>query len=165
MRDLSLFRATLGLPSSVNVLKPLKVRKPDSEIYFFLATGHVMESIEINSKKVVCLFFGPGEFVIPCHPELSILKSLDDVRGQTFTHRAILNLLRGFSETRVHYRSIRKEYNEKVAERLRVYELPVEKRLEHLQKKQPWVFGLVDRQDIASYLGISLSMFEKIRSK
>lgn len=46
--------------------------------------------------------------------------------------------------------------------RLRIQEMTVEKRFEHLQKKQPWVFDLVDPKYIACYLGIPLSIFEKL---
>ena len=151
----------LGLPSSANVLKHLKGPTADSESCFFIESGHVMEFFEVNFKKIIFLFFGPGEFVIRCHPD-SDLESLDDVHGQQFLHRDVIKTLREFPETLKAYRGIRKEYYEKVAERLRVQEMPVEKRLEHLQKNQPWVFDLADREDIACYLGVSLSIFEKL---
>ena len=162
MRDLTLCRAMLGLPSSANILKGLKGPKSDSISCFFIEKGHIMEYIEMNSKRVVSLFFGPQEFVIPCHPVFSGLKSLDDVRGDNFSHSAVISLLRKHPESFVHYRAVRKLYYEKVADRLRMQEMPVEKRMEHLQKNQSWVFDLVDPKDIANYLGIPLSLFEKL---
>lgn len=161
MRDLTFFRAMLGLPSSVNVLKHLDGPRADSQSCFFIESGHLMEIMEVNSKKIVCLFFGPGEFVVQCHPDTN-LQSLDDVQGSGFSHEAIFTTLRKFPESLVAYRKVRKDYYEKVAERLRVQGMPVEKRLEHLQKNQPWVFDLSDRKDIACYLGISLSIFDKL---
>lgn len=162
MRDLTLFRAMLGLPPSANFLKGLDGPKADSPSCFFIEKGHIMEYIEMNSKKVVCLFFEPGEFVIPCHPTFSTLKSLDDVHGGNFSHWAIISTLRKFPESFVHYREVRKKYYEKIADRLRMQEMPVEKRMEHLQKKQSWVFDLVDPKDIANYLGIPISLFEML---
>lgn len=152
----------LGLPSSVNVLKGFEGPKADSTSCFFIEEGHVVEYIEMNSKKVVCLFFGPGEFAIPCHPTFSTFKSLDDVHVGNFSHQGIISILRNHPESFAHYRGVRKDYYEKVADRIRMQEMPVEKRLEHLQKTQSWVFGLVDPKDIANYLGIPLSLFEKL---
>lgn len=162
MRDLTLFRAMINLPSSVNLPKPLKGSTANSQDCLYIERGHVMEFIEVNSKKIVCLFFGPGEFAIKCHPDFSNLHALDEVKGSQFSSEAVIKLLRKFPETFEHYRVIRKRYYEKIAERLRIQEMQVEKRLEHLQKTQPWVFDLVDPKDIACYLGISLGIFEKL---
>jgi hypothetical protein len=51
----------LGLPSSANVLKGLEDPNTDSTSCLFIEKGHIVEYIEMNSKKIVCLFFGPGE--------------------------------------------------------------------------------------------------------
>ena len=59
MRDLTLFRAMLGLPPSANFLKGLDGPKADSPSCFFIEEGHIMEYIEMNSKKVVCFFLNP----------------------------------------------------------------------------------------------------------
>jgi hypothetical protein len=152
----------LGLPSSANVLKGLEDPNTDSTSCLFIEKGHIVEYIEMNSKKIVCLFFGPDEFVIPCHPTFSILKSLDDVHCGNFSHQGVISILRKHPESFVLYRGVRKDYYEKVAIRLRMQGMPVEKRLEHLQKTRSWVFGLVDPKDIANYLGIPLSLFEKL---
>jgi hypothetical protein len=161
MRDLTLFRAMLGLPSSVNVLKHLEGPAADSESCFFIETGHLMEFMKVNYKKVICLFWGPGEFVIRCHPD-SDLECLDPGNVSHFQHEDVIKFLRKYPECRVAYHGIRKGYYEKVAERLRVRDMPVEKRFEHLQKNQPWVFDFAERKDIACYLGISLSILAKL---
>lgn len=161
MRDLTLFRTMLGIPSSVNILKHVEGPQAESQSCFFIESGHLMEFIEVNFKKIVFLFFGPGEFAIQCHPD-SNLQCLGDVHGKKFPHEDVVRLLKEFPETREAYRGIRKEYYEKVAERLRLQQMPVEKRFEHLQKNQPWVFDLAERKNIACYLGISLSILEKL---
>lgn len=150
----------LSLPSSANVLKDLTGPEADSQSCFFIEKGHLMECIEVNSQKIVSLFFGPGEFAIQCHPKFSNLYCLDKVQGSRFSHENVIKTLRKFPESFVQYRGVRKDYYEKVAERLRILEMPVEKRLAYLQKKQPWVFNLANRKDIASYLGISQSILK-----
>ena len=162
MRDLTLFRAMVGLPPAVNVLKGLKGPKGDSQSGFFIEKGHLMEYVELNSKRIISLFFGPGEFAIQCHPEFANFQSLDDVAGGSLSHETVIRTLRKFPESFVHYREVRKLYYAKVAERLKVQEMPAEKRFEHLQKAQPWVFDLAQPKDIACYLGISETIFEKI---
>ena len=55
--------------------------KPDTVNYFFLEQGHVMEYFRFGpaDKKIVSLFFGPGEFVLPSHLHFSCFGMLDEV--------------------------------------------------------------------------------------
>ena len=156
MRDLTLYHAmTASLPSAI-VLRDTQAPDPDSTSCIFLERGHIIEYIQLGARKIVSLFFGPDEFVIPCHPLFSTLKSLDPVTTVTFTHRSIFRSLRQSPASFAQYEGVRKQYQEKVAERLRIQQtLNEEERYRHLKETQPWVFSLASRGDIASYLGVT----------
>jgi hypothetical protein len=131
--------------------------KPDTQTFMFLEKGHAIESIEVgpDRKKMVSLFFGPGEFAIPCHLQYGILQSLDNAVGYNFTHGQIMHMLRKFPETHVYYREMRRRYQEKVADRIHTLtSMTGEQQFAHLRKHQPWVFELAKIKDIASYLAI-----------
>ena len=116
-----------------------------------------MEYIQLGARKLVCLFWGPEEYVVRCHPLFSSLKSLDPVATVTFTYGNVIRTLRKFPESSQQYEGIRRQYQEKVAGRLLMLSrMTVEERFEHLQTTQPWVFALACRQDIAAYLGIAM---------
>lgn len=116
-----------------------------------------MEYVQTGARKVVSLFFGPDEYVIPCHPLFSTLKRLDPVTTITFTHRNIIRTLRKFPESSTQYQGVRLQYQEKVNERLRVQQtMNAQERFHYLQETQPWVFSLASRADIASYLGLTM---------
>lgn len=163
MRNLTLYRAmTATSPSATdpnayitNSLHGSSSPDPDSTSCIFLEKGHMMEYVQTGARKVVSLFFGPEEYVIPCHPLFSSLKRLDPVTTITFTHRNIIRTLRQFPESSAQYQGIRQQYQEKVNQRLRMQQtMSAQERFQYLQETQPWVFSLVSRGDIASYLGI-----------
>lgn len=130
---------------------------PDSTSCIFLEKGHIIEYVQVGARKIVSLFFGPEEYVIPCHPFYSSLKRLDHVTTITFTHRSIFRTLRQYPESSTQYQGVRLQYQEKVNERLRMRQLMTpQERYEFLREKQPWVFSLVGRDDIASYLGLTV---------
>ncbi len=135
-----------------------------TEVAFFIEKGHVMEVIDIGlpNKKIVCLFFGPREFVVKCHP-LSQIVTLDNVRGNPFTHGQVINLLRKFPETHHHYRGIRQAYQEKVeARRVSLTTLSEKARFQDMVKRQPWILKLVKPNDIAAYLHISTGLLREL---
>ena len=122
-----------------------------------------MEYVQTGARKIVSLFFGPEEYVIPCHPLFSSLRSLDPVTTITFTHRNVFRTLRQFPESSNQYLGVRRQYQEKVNERLRVQQtMNAQDRFAYLQETQPWVFSLVSRADIASYLGITTEELRQI---
>jgi len=133
---------------------------PSTEVAYFIEKGHIMEYIDLGPRtsRIVALFFGPSEFVVKCHP-LSTLVTLDNVKGNPFTHGQVLNILRKFPETRHHYQGIRQTYNEKVAARQLSLTIMSEKaRFEDMVKRQPWILKLAKSNDIAAYLNISTSL-------
>jgi hypothetical protein len=136
---------------------------PDSTSCIFLEKGHMIEYVQAGARKVVSLFFGPEEYVIPCHPLYSSLKRLDPVTTITFTHRSIFRTLRQYPESSAQYQGVRLQYQEKVNERLRMQQiLSARERYEYLLEKQPWVFSLVSRDDIASYLGVTMEELREL---
>jgi hypothetical protein len=155
MRNLTLYRAiTAAAPPAYE--DPGTSPDPDFTSCIFLEKGHMIEYVQVGARKVVSLFFGPEEYVIPCHPLYSCLKRLDPVTTITFTHRNIFRTLRQYPDSSVQYQGVRQQYQEKVDERLRMRQtMNPRERFEYLQEKQPWVFSLVSRSDIASYLGVT----------
>ncbi|MBN9385994.1 MAG: hypothetical protein J0H74_34880 [Chitinophagaceae bacterium] len=139
--------------------------RPTTPTAFFIEKGHVMEILDAgrHSRRIVALFFGPGEFAIPCHP-LSELVSLDEVKGNTFTHGVIFQTLRKFSESHIHYREMRKLYHEKVAARIHCLQTMTDvQRYNNMVASQPWILKLAKPEDIASYLRISVDLLRELR--
>jgi hypothetical protein len=155
MRNLTLYHAmTAAAPHAYE--DPGTSTDPDSTSCIFLEKGHMIEYVQVGARKIVSLFFGPEEYVIPCHPFYSSLKRLDPVTTITFTHRSIFRTLRQYPESSAQYQGVRLQYQEKVNERLRIqHAMTPRERYEYLQEKQPWVFSLASRADIASYLGVT----------
>lgn len=163
MRDLTLYRVMTASLPSVNVLNETCTPDPDSTSCIFLEKGHIVEYIQLGARKIVSLFFGPDEFVIPCHPLFSALKSLDPVTTVTFSHRTIFRSLRQFPASSAQYQGVRKQYLEKVAERVRIHQTLTEReRFQYLQETQPWVFRLASRADIASYLAVTADTLREL---
>lgn len=163
MRDLTLYRAITAGTFSENLRDDVRSPDPDSTSCIFLEKGHMMEYVQSGARKIVSLFFGPEEYVIPCHPLFSSLRSLDPVTTITFTHRNVFRTLRQFPESSNQYLGVRRQYQEKVNERLRVQQtMNAQERFTYLQETQPWVFSLVSRADIASYLGITTEELRQI---
>ena|SRR5579872_2728505 len=163
MRDLSLYRAITAALPVFSKLNDAHSPDPGSTSCIFLEKGHIMEYIQLGARKMVCLFWGPEEYVIRCHPLFSTLKSLDPVATVTFTYGNVIRTLRKFPESSQQYEGIRRQYHEKVAGRLLMLNrMTGEQRFEHLQSTQPWVFALAGRQDIANYLGVAVEEFKTL---
>lgn len=155
MRNLTLYRAMTATAPHAYEDRGTSP-DPESTSCIFLEKGHIIEYVQVGARKIVSLFFGPEEYVIPCHPLYSSLKRLDSVTTITFTHRNIFRTLRQYPESSAQYQGVRFQYQEKVNERLRVQQtMTPRERFEHLREKQPWVLVLASRSDIASYLGIN----------
>lgn len=162
MRNFTLYHAmTAAAPHAYDDLGTSP--DPDSTSCIFLEKGHMIEYVQVGARKVVSLFFGPEEYVIPCHPFYSSLKRLDPVTTITFTHRNIFRTLRQYPESSSQYQGVRLQYEEKVNERLRMQQtMTPQERYAYLLEKQPWVFALVSRADIASYLGVDADELRKL---
>ena len=165
MRNNKLFSHLMGLAPGQKIPFNSAKLTPDRESYFFISKGHVIEYIRFGSegKRIVSLFFGPDEFVVGCHPDFSSIASLDPVNSVPFTYGTLIRTLKNFPESRIHYQEMRKRYAIKVDERIRILEtMSVPERYGHLRATQPWVFSLAGKEDIASYLGISVAMLRKL---
>ncbi|HEV2478195.1 MAG TPA: hypothetical protein VGS79_00965 [Puia sp.] len=162
MRNLTLYHAMTA--SAPHVYEDLGTSTdPDSTSCIFLEKGHMIEYVQAGARKIVSLFFGPEEYVIPCHPFYSTLKRLDPVTTITFTHRNIFRTLRQYPESSAQYQGVRLQYQEKVNERLMMQQaMTARERYDHLLEKQPWVFSLVGRSDIASYLGVTVDELREL---
>jgi hypothetical protein len=137
---------------------------PSTKVASFLGRGHVMETIDLGprDRKIIALFFGPGEFVVKCHP-FSELRALDDLTVNNFTHGQVIDMLRKFPELHHHYREIRRTYQQKVAARQASLTTMSDKaRFEDMLQKQPWILELVQPDDIASYLHVSPSRLHEL---
>ena len=162
MRNFTLYRAmTATAPQAYEDLG--KSPDPESTSCIFLEKGHMIEYVQAGARKIVSLFFGPEEYVIPCHPFYSTLKRLDPVTTITFTHRSIFRTLRQHPESSAQYQGVRLQYQEKVDQRLWMQQgMSPRERYEYLSQKQPWVFSLACRDDIASYLGVTVDELREL---
>lgn len=140
--------------------------KPETVSASFLEEGHVIEFLEYpyDRNRAVALFFGPGEFLIRCHPVFSTLQCIDDGQMADFTYSAIIRTLRKFPETYAHYKDIQQRYEQKAAERIKLARLPNdEDRFRLLQKTQSWVLSLVMEDIVAGYLGVSRERLRELK--
>lgn len=160
----TLFHELTGVDPRVKPDYPA-VLTPDTVNYFFLSKGHVMEYYRIGpqAKKVVALFFGPEEFVLPGHAAFSCFEALDDAATDQLTYGTVIRALRNFTDAGNEYRKIQERYRRKVAERVRMMTLmPAEERFAHLKATQPWVLELAKEEDVANYLGMAVGMLRKL---
>ena len=106
MHNLNLFKTLLGIPAEARFEGKMREMEPDEQSFCFSEAGYVMEYIELepDKKKIVSLFFGAGECVVRCHPELSKISSLTELKAQTLTHGQVFRTLRMFPESRNMYK-------------------------------------------------------------
>lgn len=165
MQIKTLFHELTGVDPCVKADHPTPLA-PDTVSYFFLAKGHVMEYYRIGpqAKKVVALFFGPEEFVLPSHNDFSSFAALDTVDTEELSHSTIIRALRNFEGANIQYRKIQERYREKVRARVHSMQaLPAPERFAQLKASQPWVLELATEEDVANYLGISVGMLKGLR--
>jgi hypothetical protein len=138
---------------------------PDTVNYFLLENGHAMEYYRVDDERMVALFFGPWELVLPSYIEYSGFKVFDGDMVGIFKHGDMIRCLRHDPILVDLYRESVKNYRRKVAERLYVARnfTPWERYM-HLQGTQPWVFELAAKADVANYLGVSVRMLRKFVS-
>jgi hypothetical protein len=161
MVSYALFNHFLGIESKKQVVSLPIGLGPESKSYAFLEQGHVMEFLLIGKekRKIVSLFFEPNDIVIPSHPVYSHLVSLDDCKMLPFNYSTIFRMLREFPGTKFHYQELKKMYEKKAESRIHSLKtMTAPERFAHLKATQPWVFSLVEEDDIASYLRISVGM-------
>jgi len=155
----------LSLAGFTQVKRPGSSVEPTTPTAIFIEKGHMMEVLDIGvpGKRIIPLFFGPGEFAIRCHPR-SNLKALDNVSSNPFTHSMMFQTLRKFPESHVYYKEMRRLYHEKVQDRLRSLQtMSDQERYDHLVATQPWVLKLAEPGDIAAHLGVSKDVLRELR--
>jgi hypothetical protein len=160
----TLFHELTGADIRANSERPTPLT-PDTVNHFFLKSGHVMEFFQIgdDAKKVVSLFFGPEEYVLPSHYAFSTFVGLDKTTIAELSYGSIIRTLRKFPAAAFQYRGVREGYQKKVAERVRSLDMTVSDRFAHLKATQPWVLKLAKEGDIANYLRISVSILRELR--
>lgn len=160
----TLFHELTGADPSMKAVK-LKPLTADTVNYFFIETGHAMEYYREGDEKIVALFFGPMELVLPSHLVYSRFKVFDGDMVSITTHGKMIRHLRRDPVLRRMYRDWAMEYRAKVAERLFVaQDLGPAERFAHLKETQPWVLELVEEEDVANYLGVEVGVLRRLRS-
>ena len=142
MRRRTLFHFLTGEDPSV-IYPRKRLLAPEAINHFFLEEGHVMEYYLVGpeKKRVVALFWGPGELVIPSHPQ-SIFKELDEAMTGVVTYGKMIRKLRRDLEFRKDYQDFKLHYRIKINGRLEtVYCLGPKERISKLEKEQPWVLS------------------------
>lgn len=174
MQKNQLFNYLVGLPDDYRSFKGFPPLKPQEENYFFLAKGYVMEYlliVDMNisdppAEKIISLFWGPEEFVIPSHPKCFHLIALGKAKRESFTYSAVFGALRKFPQSKVYYKELKQRYQEKVEDRIRSLEtMTGEQRFHHLKATMPGIFAVAKKEDIAAYLRIPIGMLRKLEGK
>ncbi len=126
---------------------------PDTHIGTYLNKGHIMECLQGPKLRFPILFYGPGECAVKTDIKYSKLIHLDEINGVDYTYGEILGALRGTHVTKHDFVELRRQYLKKTLERLVTLKiLSPPDRFRYLEYRQPWVFDIVDKKDIASYL-------------
>jgi hypothetical protein len=166
MRRRTLYHILTGADVSVKIPRKRPLT-PDAINYFYLEKGHVMEYYEIGQlkKRVVALFWGPNELVIPSS-NASKFDWLDEVQPTAPTYGKIIRKLRHDPMFWEDYRDMKAWYREKVNERLvAMYTMGPKQRLEELAQRQPWVFDLVEEEDVSNYLKLTVGVSRRLKGK
>lgn len=152
----TLFHELTGVDSSDRPEK-IKPLTPDTVNYFFNENGHVMEYYEGENEKIIALFFGPWEFVLPSHVDYSRFTVFDGDKVGIFTYRKVIRGLRRDPWLADMYRVAEEVYRKKVADRIYVARhFTARERFDHLMATQPWVLELAEKEDVANYLGVEV---------
>ena len=145
----------------------MKPMAPDTVTCRFIARGHILEYMDVGpDRRLPILFFGPNEFAVRSHPALTQFETMDDTSLEVFTHGKIIELLRNFPNSAIHYKEMRRRYKQKVADRLKMDRMKTAiERYRYARRQQDWIFSVAEHKDIAAYLGISLPEWMELKRK
>jgi hypothetical protein len=102
--------------------------------------------------------------VLPSHVDYSRYEFFEGTTAGMMQHGQVIRSLRQSPLVARMYRESVEEYRKKVEDRLYIARnLSPEERFAHLRKTQPWVFGFVEDEDIANYLGVSGEELSELR--
>jgi CRP-like cAMP-binding protein len=163
MRNETLFEVLTGTDPKIPMMEKAVILSRNGKIQF-LSAGHAAECYPIKGgKRIVSLFYGPKEFLIPSHPSLSEIIALDDAHLTSIPIDAMEEARTKYPEVQIYYHHIESEYRRKVDERIRsLKHMTAEERFGHLKATQPWVLEIVPEEDIAAYLQISAAMLKQL---
>jgi|GEM_PF-3549102 len=145
---------------------PVGYCRPDRVTTSFIEDGYFVEYFEypFDRNRTVAMFFGPGEFLIQCHPVFSTVQALDRTCVAGFPYGGLIRTLRNFPEARVHYRHVKGLYEKKVADRLEMARLSSDvERYEFVRGRQPWVLKKVPDSLVAGYIGVTVGRLREMR--
>jgi hypothetical protein len=141
-----------------------KLLAPDSVNYFFIEDGYVMEYYPVEGGKIIAMFFGPMELVLPSHLAYSRYHFFDGTIAGSMMHGDVFRCLRRYPIFAAIYQEAELDYRKRVAERLYVAEnLTDLERFAHLKATQPWVLEVAAEEDVANYLDVSVAVLRKLR--
>jgi len=145
----------------------MKPMAPDTVTCRFIARGHILEYMDVGpDRRLPILFFGPNEFAVRSHPALTQFETMDDTSLEVFTHGKIIELLRNFPNSAIHYKEMRRRYKQKVSDRLKMDRMKTAiERYRYARRQQDWIFSVAEHKDIAAYLGISLPEWMELKRK
>lgn len=135
----------------------------DPDLVKFLVGGTLIEYINNNGKRKVLRFFNLAFILVPLYPE-SIIESIGvGCCIMTLTRKQVMRLLRTEEEVRDSYRHVKRNYLESVREYNEDLETktPGERYCDLIQD-HPWVLEMINQEDLASYLNISLTQYQKM---
>jgi hypothetical protein len=145
---------------------PAGYTRPDRVTATFIEDGYFVEFFEFpfDRDRTVALLFGPREFLIRSHPTFSTIQSLDQSCVVDFSYGNIFRTLRNFPESKAHYRKMKAQYEQKVADRLQLAALESDRdRFHFVQQRQPWVLKKVPDNLVAGYLGVTVARLRELK--
>ncbi|MEJ2880216.1 hypothetical protein [Pedobacter sp. GR22-6] len=129
---------------------------------FFLLDGNALEFKIVNGKRRVIRFFGPNQFIFRLNSahEIEILNRSGII---TLPYGKVIKLFRKHPEIVEIHRKVKRDYLRKkeLFETERRKKNTIERYFD-LMERQPWVFRIAEPADIASYLNISLTQYERM---
>jgi hypothetical protein len=159
----TLFHELAGEYPGYEIVQP-KLLTPDSVNHFFIEDGFVMEYYPGEDGKIIAMFFGPMELVLPSHLVYSRFQFFNEAMTGIMTHGDVFRCLRRDPVFARLYREAERAYHKKVEERLYVARnLQPRERFAHLNANQPWVLKLVAEEDVANYLEVSVKVLRRFK--
>lgn len=152
----------MSRPELKHLIKDLT---PETEAWRFVQEGYAMEYYDHPERgKQVTWFWEKGDVIIPTS-HCSTIVTLDDAAVGVLKYGDLIRTLKQFEEARTTYRAAREKHAKEIAERINDIKhlTPLENYTKLLEQK-PWVFEHADKEDIASYLGVSVSTLDSFSS-
>ena len=138
---------------------------PKATASIFIAEGYAKEFYSMDgTDRIYSWFWGKGEYVIPTSGYSNIMLS-DEATLIEMDYGKAIRLMKESEDARKLYKGVREQHNLQIAERIKEIRTftPIERYISLLSKK-PWVFDVIPKSEIASYLNISMSALQRFSS-